>query len=306
MATFQTYSKSKKGVPEVFQYDIIPEKLKVQCYHIWTEFFKQFEGEFVQRVYSRIYDTLRKETGKKSLYFNGLYIEKSSAKQIEGYFNELKETDEILDVVHIVFFYIEQVKQVMERENTYTRLKYAVKEAIDDLNTRFKENAVGYEYSNGKIIRVDNLLLHSETVVPTLHLIQQPDYENVEEEYLKAHEHLRYKRYQECLNECLKAFETTMKIICTKNGMPYKETDTAKPLINALLTSDFLPNYNESYLSALRQLLESSIPTIRNKNGGHGQGTKKRIVPEHLARYLLYLTGATIRLLVETQATREK
>ncbi len=104
----------------------------------------------------------------------------------------------------------------------------------------------------------------------------------------------------------MKAFESTMKIISSKNKFEYEENYTAKLLINVLLKNNFLPNYHESQLSAIKQLLEGSIPTIRNKNGGHGKGISKISVPDSLANYMLYITGATIRLLVETQIDLEK
>lgn len=54
-------------------------------------------------------------------------------------------------------------------------------------------------------------------------------------------------------------------------------------------------------MNAIKQLLEGSIPTVRNKNSAHGAGNTTIVVPDYLANYMLYLTGATIRLLVDTQ-----
>lgn len=308
MATFPTYSKIKNGLPDVFEYDKIPDKLKVQIYHIWNDFFAQdsFTDDFKRDVIQHIHDTICKETGKKILHFNNLFIDRNPASQIEKYFDSLKETDPILDVVDIMFFYIEKMQSVTLQNYPYSRIRYSAESAIEDLNTRFRENGIGYQFANSKIIRVDNQLLHQEAIKPALHLLTDPDYSNANDEYMKAHEHFRFKRNQECLNECLKSFETTMKIICTKNGWTYKNSDTAKPLINILLTKQFMPTYHESYLSSLRQLLESNIPTVRNKNSGHGQGTKKIIVPDHLASYLLNVTGSTIKLIIDTQKELEK
>lgn len=154
------------------------------------------------------------------------------------------------------------------------------------------------------VFLLKNKLLHSETIRPALLLLTDPEFINANEEFLSAHEHFRYNRNKECLNECLKAFETTMKIICMKNQWSFKESDTAKSLIKNLIDNKFLPGYHENQLSAIRQQLESTIPTIRNKNGGHGQGVRKIIVSKSLAKYMLYSTSATICLLVEIQ--REK
>lgn len=49
-------------------------------------------------------------------------------------------------------------------------------------------------------------------------------------------------------------------------------------------------------------LLESGVPTVRNRQSGHGHGVQVSDVSPHLARYALHLTAATILLLVECAA----
>jgi hypothetical protein len=46
-------------------------------------------------------------------------------------------------------------------------------------------------------------------------------------------------------------------------------------------------------------MLESSVPTARNKTSGHGQGAAIQIVPDHLAAYVLHMTASTIVFLVK-------
>lgn len=308
MPIFKIYSKRKKGLPDVLTYDKLSDKMKNQVYHIWNDFFKQecFSKELTEYGRKYIYETICKEEGKKSLYFNGMFKELSPVVQVEKYFEELKETDKIIDVIEVTFFCIIRLEIAAKQRNKLIKITYTADKAIKELNNRFKENGVGYQFTNEQIIRIDNKLLHKETIQPTLDLLHEPEYKNANDEFLKAHEHFRFRRNQECLNECLKSFESTIKIVCHKNGWLYKETDTAKPLINLLLANNFFPNYNESQLSAVRQLLEGSIPTIRNKNSGHGQGTKKIVVADSLASYMLYISGATIRLILETQIDKEK
>ena len=313
MVIFDTYSKRQKGLPDVFKYDKISEKLKNQIYHIWNDFLDQdyFDSELKRIVRKHIYETILKEEGKKQLHYNGMFKDDNPVTQVEKYFEDLKDTEKILDVVEITFYFIGKMEALQKDRNIYQyqsnrTISYSTDRAITDLNCRFKENGIGYEFSNNQIIRIDNKLLHNETIQTALNLLSEPDYKNANEEFLKAHEHYRHGRNQECLNECLKAFESTIKIICKKNGWTFNETDTAKPLINILITNSFLPTYNESSLSAMRQLLEGSIPTVRNKNSGHGQGTKKITVADNLANYMLYITGSTIRLLVDIQNDNEK
>src|SRR5262249_34358084 len=97
--------------------------------------------------------------------------------------------------------------------------------AVAELNTRFQERGIGYQYESGEMIRVDSQLIHSEVVKPILCLLTAKEYAGANAEFLKAFEHYRKGDSKECLNECLKAFESTMKSICKKRGWPYNETD---------------------------------------------------------------------------------
>ncbi|MDT5270649.1 MAG: hypothetical protein QOH49_2835, partial [Acidobacteriota bacterium] len=103
------------------------------------------------------------------------------------------------------------------------------------------------------------------------------------------------------LNECLKAFESTMKVICHKRGWAYNQNDTAKKLIETCFVNGLVPGYLQSQFTALKSVLESGIPTVRNKLGGHGQGAQPAAVPSYLASYTLHLTATTILLLVQAE-----
>ncbi|CAN5218741.1 hypothetical protein BH23BAC2_BH23BAC2_03420 [soil metagenome] len=302
MATFDMYSKRNKGAPDVWVYNKITNKLKVQIFHIWNDFFNQdcFTDEYTRSIWFEIDFILRREEGKKQLSFGLASLYQT---QVENYYDSLTDDEAIINVIDIVFRYIIETEKRVIKYEPYIKIRYTSNQTIEDLNTRFRENGFGFQFINSKIIRIDSLLLHNEIILPVLNLLNEKDYLNVNEEFLNAHEHYRFRRNKECLADCLKSFESTIKIICQKNNWEYKPGDTAKPLINILISKNFFSSYHESHLNALRLFLESSIPTIRNKTAGHGQGSNKIVVPDSLASYMLNITGSTIRLLVETQIT---
>jgi hypothetical protein len=152
---------------------------------------------------------------------------------------------------------------------------------------------------SNQIIRIDSDFLHAEAVKPSLTILRGSEFQGANEELLRAHEHYRHGRYQESLIYSLKAFESTMKCICKLRGWATDPKDTAKKLIAVCLDNSLIPRCLESQLAALRTLLESGIPTIRNKYGGHGQGPEPQEVPEYFARYALNLTATSILFLVE-------
>ena len=124
-------------------------------------------------------------------------------------------------------------------------------------------------------------------------------YEGANEEFRKAHEHYRASRYKECMNECLKAFESCIKAICTKRRWQYKETDSINRLIDIVFDNQLIPTFMQSHFTALKSTLVSGVPTARNRRSGHGQGPTKVTVPESLATYMLHLTASNILFLAK-------
>jgi hypothetical protein len=300
MPIFDTYSKRTLGLPDIFTYDKISDKLKNQIYHIWNRFFNQndISEENARFIRREIYSTILEEEGKKYLYYSD-YSYNDPIIEVEQYFDNLQDTEKTLDVIEITFYFIARLNKFLVDQNQYLQIRYSADKAIEDLNYRFKENGVGYYFENGKIIRTDSTYTHSEITKPTLALLINTKFIGANEEYLKAHEHYRHGRNKECLTECLKAFESTMKIICTEKGWTFNPTDTANKLVQICFQNGLVPSFTQNQFSSLQNLLVSGIPPIRNKLGGHGQGQTPQKVDDEMTRYALNLTGTNIIFLVE-------
>ncbi|HEX2898786.1 MAG TPA: hypothetical protein VHS96_03605, partial [Bacteroidia bacterium] len=141
---------------------------------------------------------------------------------------------------------------------------------------------------------------HSEVTLPAIQLLSRPKFHGANLEYLRGHEHYRHGRNSECLVECLKAFESTMKIICQEKGWPFNPNkDTSSKLIAICLSNNLIPSSYQSQFTSLKSLLNDGIPTVRNRTSGHGQGAVPRTVNDDITRYGLNLTGSNIIFLVE-------
>ena len=86
----------------------------------------------------------------------------------------------------------------------------------------------------------------------------------------------------------------------------FSRDDTAKKLVSVCLDNNLIPAYLQNQFSSLRALLESGVPTIRNKEGGHGQGTSITDVPEHLVSYALHLTATNLLFLMNCELVVKK
>ncbi len=305
MGVFDIFSKRQKRlrgeVPDVYSYDCLPEPLRVQIIQIWEETlgdaaaYHAGEGG-ARRTYQLIVDTLRHEYGVFSLPGLDAAAPRNHVSELFSFFLSERNTEKALDAVELSFRVIDRVTRT---DRFRARASELADSAIEDLNHRFREHGVGYQFVEGEIIRVDSELLHVETVKPALALLRAPEYAGAQEEFLKAHEHYRHRRPKEALAECLKAFESVMKAICAKRKWSHDPNATSKALINVLFDRGLIPSFWSGHFSALRSTLESGVPTARNRLGGHGQGADVVEVPDYLAAYVLHLTASTIVFLAE-------
>ena len=73
-----------------------------------------------------------------------------------------------------------------------------------------------------------------------------------------------------------------------------------------LIEKGLIKSYSESSYNALVSLLESAIPTPRNKEAGHGQGETIKTIPGYLASHILNLTASTMLYLIEAEKDLKK
>ncbi len=177
-------------------------------------------------------------------------------------------------------------------------------EAIAALNERFEQHHIGYEFVDGQLIKKDSQFIHAEVTKPALNLLHDMNFRGASDEFLKAQDHYRYGRYKESIVEALKAFESTMKSIYDARRWSYSATGTAATLIGVAFTNELIPSYLQSQFTALRGVLESGVPTARNRTSGHGQGSEVTEVPPYLAAYILHLTAANIVFLVNSHKAK--
>ena len=301
MPVIELYSKRRKrelGLePDVYTYDNFNANLRAQiCYVIDDVLGIQNRNE-LERNYGSICEILRREYGVYKLVA-GLHVRASVIDELGQFISLEQDIDRVLDAIELCFVIAESY-----RDKSYT-YRYPqedtgayIDECVSELNTRFKEHGKGYEVSDGRVLRIDSELLHTEAVKPAISFLNQPEYAGPRDEFFGAYEHYRHGNLKEALNDALKAFESTIKVVLELRGWEYDKTSPAKKLLGVLLANNFLPSYHQNHLNALSTLLESSVPTIRNKEGGHGQGSEVSEVEPEIAAYVLHTTASAIVML---------
>ncbi len=301
---FDLFSKRRKKergeFPDVYQYEDIPNSLRVQIVHMLQEAYASDGNWFTEEARNTI-----KEINKILCREYGLF--KLAGKHVEGFdelanfFLQTEDHEKALDVIEITFRFIDN--SIRSNPYYYNR-KLNADSLIEELNQRFKESGVGFQYESGELMRVDSQFVHSEAVKPVLSLLKAKSYHSVNEEFLSAHEHYRHGRYEESTTDCLKSIESLLKTICTKRGWTYDQKDTAKKLIAIVLNNDLIPSFMQNQLNVMQTLLESGVPAVRNKLAGHGQGPTRRIMPDFVASYVLHLTATTILFLANAETAQ--
>jgi hypothetical protein len=303
LGIYETFSKrlrkrERAGQPDVYQYDDLPDPLRVQIIHIWNSAIgptvKNNRSTGSGKIWEFIDDTLSRKMG--IFYLGG---DKSEISEVlcKRYLRRASTT-EALDIIELSFRCIENSDGTLNW-NQRIGISQEAKEAIVELNHRFREHGVGYQFQSGEIIRVDSQYVHAEAVKPAISLLNTAGFEGASEEFLDAHQHYRKGEYADAIADALKAFESTMKAICNSHGWSYPSNATAQPLVKIVLNSGLVPKYMETHLAGVRNTLEAGLPTVRNKLGGHGQGKNPRKVHDYFAGYALHLAATNIVFLVE-------
>ena len=336
------YSKRQASLKinneKLYEYDSIPDKLRTQIKYVLNDILNNktlFDAiNFVNdgnkinadSFCGDLISILCREYGDECVfgtsYYNDEYF--TNIDRIDIFIRQEDRIERILDLIELFFrepqdyissdvipfinnhsgfsigtFYIDSDNKI----EFINKLNRILDEAIEELNQRFLEHGIGYQYESGKIIRIDSKYTHEKMVRPALGLLRREGYEGAEAEFLKAHEYFRKGDNTGVLSECLKAFESTLKTICDKRNWKYDKKLTSKGLIEICFkNNNLIPDFLQDELDSLMNLLRSGVPTLRNKLSGHGQGSKKLPpIPDYYAAYMIHMTASNIIFFIEAE-----
>ncbi len=310
MPIYETFSRRKRRAegwqPDVYQYDFVPEQLRRQVTLILRASIGPIKiyshhGYEVNQDWVFIRDTLCREWGV-------FYLSNDRAAPDEdciGAVLNLPSTNDWLDLVEVCFFLIDSTRGRRPAERELRDVVQGPDDAIDELNFRFREAGLGYQFESGQIIRIDAQLVHAEVVKPALTLLADPRLKGAQDEFLRAHAHYRAGEHEDAIIDANRAFESTMKAICDIKCWKFPNGARASDLIKIIRAKGLLPDYLDQSFDQLISTLKSGLPQVRNEAGGHGQGAAPRATPGYIAGYSLHLAAANIVLLGEALKASE-
>jgi AbiJ-like protein len=208
MTVVDLFSKRKKrqasqGKADVYRYDAVPDRLRVQVVHIWRAALGPWvrgDTPFVRHspsssLWEFIQDTIARESG---MWHLGGAMSNPETRCIEYLMST--ETDGALDIIELSFRVIDRcTRDFGPGDRGDAGIKQNPDDAIEELNQRFQEHGVGYQYLDGEIVRVDSQFLHSETVKPALSLLHDAGFSGPADEFIRAFDHYRKQERKDAI-----------------------------------------------------------------------------------------------------------
>ncbi|KEO88737.1 hypothetical protein EH31_14955 [Erythrobacter longus] len=301
---FKLFSERKKeesGADDVYQYDKVTDKLRVQIQQILADAIGRFyvfgyhdlsTPDNNNDGWEMIVSILRREYGVH--YLRGA---DNPAEEFLRFIGDCK-VEEFIDALEVACRYIgEVVSGIPQYRLENYSIKMKPEEALDEVNYRLRQASFGYQYENGAIFRVDDEFVHKEVVKPAIRFLHAEGFSGPRDEFFRAHSLYREGKHSLAVVECGKAFESALKSVCDIKGWEYEKGDRASDLIKIIRRNELIPNHLDKSFDQLIATLASGLPQLRNNEGAHGQGATQRQVPRPIAEYALHLCAAKIALI---------
>ena len=119
-------------------------------------------------------------------------------------------------------------------------------DAIESLNNAFRRHDLGYFFTSGFIVRIDHTFIHAEIVEPAIALLHEVEFKGASDEFLSAHRHFRRGEFKDAITDANNAFESTLKTICRKRGVPVTGKEKTEALVDSVMKV-VVPPYMQTY-----------------------------------------------------------
>ncbi len=306
----ERWKRSKQlGQPIVYHYDTLPCEFRVQVATILLDTLGNYRHIRRSRSYSIVTEPSASEivweaVHSRIAFYRGVFElvpgSKSEQDAVVEYLQEA-ETLPALDAIELIFSFVddEPFRSLGEHRRRESAMYTEPDAAIDKLNRAFRRHDLGYFFTGGMIVRIDNTFMHAEVVEPAIALLHEAEFEGASDEFLSAHRHYRRGEFKDAITDANNAFESTLKTICRKRGISISGKEKTEQLVD-MVVRVLIPSHMQTYFDGLRSAMKG-LPVLRNNTAGaaHGQGETPQDVVDHAASFALHLTAANIVFLIE-------
>ena len=146
--------KNADGEPEVFTYNSFSQAFRNQVFYILEDVLEPYStcDENLWDIFETNYC---REKGLKGMKYDKQHAGYGKSS-IESYFVNSNDAD-FLDTIDYFFYLIDKKLRTIKPEYQYDYdADGAINDAIAELNYRFKQHNLGYEFANSQIITIDS------------------------------------------------------------------------------------------------------------------------------------------------------
>jgi Abortive infection C-terminus len=160
------------------------------------------------------------------------------------------------------------------------------------INGICEEEGVGYRWIDGRLVRFDEQIVHTQAMLPALAALSTGRFGAAEGEFDEAVADFGRGAFRDTLTNANAAFESVLQVVTGKKG-------TAGELIAEARRQGLIPKYLGASVENLEKLMHG-LPATRGQQGSsHGLGTAPIEADERLARLVLTIAAALITFLAD-------
>jgi hypothetical protein len=191
---------------------------------------------------------------------------------------------EVLDYIDAVF----QISASIIEEHGGADPMEEPRRLGSEINKIFEEEGVGYRWTDGRLVRFDAEITHTQAVVPAIAALANGRFGAAGAEFDEAVGDFARGAYRDALTNANAALESVLKVLTGK------ASGTAGDLIREARQQGLLPKPLGASVENLEKLMHG-IPAIRGQEGSsHGLGDRTGLADERLARLVITMTAAVV------------
>lgn len=159
---------------------------------------------------------------------------------------------QVLDVVEIWYHMLDDAQEQLSLEV--------------EINAAFEDKDTLWRLCDGMLIKIDSGFMEAQVLVKAEQLLVAEGFEGAMDEFMSARNNLVTGDYKGAIVDACMSFESVLKTVLKH------EDGNASVLIREFADSGFLDDLPESCRHPFAETVLKSLPFLRNRLGGHGQG----------------------------------